>query len=188
MSCDCCSFGPPVEHDADQLVIDKMIPSGPKKPQAALPANEMLEVTPPEEMKGKITFVPPIDMFFDPKEEVVVLLMDLPGASKDDICIEVGEGMLSICGPRSKSELKERFGSQLHLMAHERNTGYYCRRFQLPCNALEDTVAAQFTSGVLEVRFKCVQHVEKRRIDIEAPASSEKADKKGERQGGGVPK
>ncbi|CDJ47328.1 small heat shock protein 20, putative [Eimeria brunetti] len=179
--CDCCSFAPQPEAEADQLVIDRMIPSGPKKPQLALPANEMQEISPPEEVKGKISFVPSIDLFFDPKEESVILLMDLPGASKDEICIEVGEGVLSIGGPRSKSELKEKFGSQLRLIAHERPTGYYCRRFQLPCNALEDTMAAQFSGGVLEVKFKCVQHVEKRRIDIGAPAA-EKTEKKTEKQ------
>lgn len=125
----------------------QMIPSGPKKPQVALPANEMQEIAPPDDVKAKITFCPPIDLFFDPKEEAIMLLMDLPGASKDDICIEVGEGFLSICGPRSKNELKERFGGQLQIMAHERQTGYYCRRFQLPSNALEDTMAAQFNAG-----------------------------------------
>ncbi|CDI78582.1 small heat shock protein 20, putative [Eimeria acervulina] len=178
--CDCCSFGPTTESDADQLVIDKMIPSGPKKLQPALPANEVQEIPPPDDLKAKITFAPSIDLFFDPKEETVVLLMDLPGASKDDICIEVGDGVLSIGGPRSKSELKEKFGSQLRLIAHERPTGYYCRRFQLPSNALEDTMTAQFNAGVLEVKFKCIQHQEKRRIDIGAPAA-EKADKKAEK-------
>lgn len=125
----------------------KMIPSGPKKLQPALPANEVQEIPPPDDLKAKITFAPSIDLFFDPKEETVVLLMDLPGASKDDICIEVGDGVLSIGGPRSKSELKEKFGSQLRLIAHERPTGYYCRRFQLPSNALEDTMTAQFNAG-----------------------------------------
>lgn len=154
-----------------------MIPSDPKKPQVALPPNEMLEIMPPDDLKSKITFRPPIDMFFDPKETAIVLLMDLPGASKNDICIEVGEGVLSICGPRSKSELKERYGAKLHLMAHERETGYYCRRFQLPTNALEDTITAQLSSGVLEVRFKCIQRHETRRIDI--GAGGKEADEKG---------
>ena len=126
-----------------------MIPSGPKKMQAALPANEMQEISPPDDIKSKVSFIPSIDLFYDPKEENIVLLMDLPGASKDDIYIEVGDGLLSIGGPRSKSELKERFGSQLRLIAHERPTGYYCRRFQLPSNALEDTMAAQFNAGKL---------------------------------------
>ncbi|KAL8424822.1 hypothetical protein Efla_001627 [Eimeria flavescens] len=182
MACDCCSFGAQAEPDVDQLVIDKMIPSGPKKPQVALPPNEMQEIPPPDDVKGKISFVPPIDMFFDPKEESIMLLMDLPGASKDEICIEVGEGLLSICGPRSKSELKERFGGQLQLMAHERQTGYYCRRFQLPNNALEETMSAQFNAGVLEVSFKCVQRHEKRRIDIGAPAAADKSEKKAEKR------
>lgn len=183
MACDCCSFGTQADPDADQLIIEKMIPSGPKKPQVALPPNEMQEITAPDDVKSKISFCPPIDMFFDPKEESIVLLMDLPGASKDDICIEVGEGFLSICGPRSKSELKERFGGQLQLMAHERQTGYYCRRFQLPNNALEDTMTAQFSDGVLHIAFKCVQRHEKRRIDIGVSAP-EKADKKSDKQSG----
>lgn len=172
-----------MDPDEDQLILDKMIPSGPKKLQVALPANEMQEIAPPDDLKAKITFCPPIDLFFDPKEEAIMLLMDLPGASKDDICIEVGEGLLSICGPRSKSELKERFGGQLQIMAHERQTGYYCRRFQLPSNALEDTMAAQFNAGVLEIKFQCVQRHERRRIDI-GTSQADKSDKKGEKSGG----
>ncbi|OEH74057.1 heat shock 22 kDa protein, chloroplastic [Cyclospora cayetanensis] len=164
--CDCCSFGPPLDSDADQLVIEKMIPSKPGKLQPALPLNEIQEIAPPDDVKAKVTLVPPIDMFFDPKEQAIMLLMDLPGASKDDICIEIGEGLLSICGPRSKNELKERFGGQLHIMAHERQTGYYCRRFQLPSNANEDMISAQFNAGVLELKFKCVQWHERRRVDI----------------------
>ncbi|CDJ69086.1 small heat shock protein 20, putative [Eimeria necatrix] len=178
--CDCCSFGPRPETDADQFVMDKPIPSSPKKPQAALPANEMQEVCAPEDLKEKVTFVPQMDLFFDPKEQQMVLLLDLPGAAKEDLALEVGQGYLCVSGPRPRGHLKERFGELLQLLAHERPTGFFCRRFQLPCNALEDTVNAQLNAGVLEIKFKCVQHQEKRRVDIGAvPADkTEKTEKK----------
>lgn len=123
------------------------MPSVAKKPQISLPLNEVQEVHPGDELKSKITFSPLIDIFFDPKEEQLVFLLDIPGAAKEDICIEVGDGLLSISGPRSKTELKEKYGSQLSLIAHERNTGFFCRSFQLPFNALEDTVVALLNGG-----------------------------------------
>ncbi|PFH38533.1 heat shock protein HSP20 [Besnoitia besnoiti] len=166
--------------DGDDMIPDRPIPSIPRTGNLVLASNKVAEIQAPAEVRSKITWKPAVDIFFDKKDSTVALLMDLPGFTKDDVNVEVGEGQLYISGPRSKNELREKYGANLVLSAHERPTGFFFRAFQLAPNAVEDSVQAVMTNGILEVKLSCIQTHEMKKVEIGLPgaASGEKAAKK----------
>ncbi|RQX75732.1 heat shock protein [Toxoplasma gondii CAST] len=183
-----CCGGTVAEHevvldnagDMDEMLPDQLIPSVPRSGNLLLAANKIAEIQAPAEIRSKITWRPGVDIFFDKKESSIDLVMDLPGFTKDDVSVEVGEGQLFISGPRSKNELREKYGANLVLSIHERPTGFFFRSFQLPPNAVEDSVRAVMTNGLLEVKISCIQTHEKKKVEVLLPgaAQGEKASKK----------
>lgn len=167
----CCGSHPSATEEETQIVVEKMIPSIASKPKTSIPANEIAELFPSIEGKGKVTTIPPLDAFFDTKAECLVILLDVPGFGKDDVSIEIGEGMLNIEGSKSGTELRDKYGEDIRILAHERSTGFFMRTFQLPSNAMEDSVEANLTKGLLEVRIKCIQTHDKRPVEILDAAS-----------------
>jgi len=72
---------------------------------------------------------------------------ELPGVKKDDLTLEIEEGVLTIRGEKKeeRDEKKEK-GRRL-----ERYYGAFSRSFSLPSDANADKVEASFTDGVLTV-------------------------------------
>ncbi|PHJ24642.1 heat shock protein [Cystoisospora suis] len=177
-----CCEGPGAEQElvldaaaGDEMTPDKPIPSVPRSGNVVLAANKVAEVQAPADVRGRITWKPPVDIFFDKKENTIDVVMDLSGFNKDDVTVEVGEGLLFISGLRSKNELREKYGADLILCVHERPTGFFFRAFQLPPNAVEESVQAVMSNGLLEVKIKCIQSQEKKKVEVEvgggAPAA-----------------
>lgn len=185
-----CCGGAAAEHEvvldngpeADDSIPDRAIPSVPRSGTTVLGPNKITEIQPPSDIRSKITWKPDADIFFDKKENTIDLIMDLPGFTKDDVCVEVGDGQLFISGPRSKNELREKYGANLVLCVHERPTGYFYRAFQLPPNAVDESVHAVMTNGTLEVKITCIQSQEKKKVEVTLPGAGgsgpEKAAKK----------
>lgn len=109
---------------------------------------------------------PAIDVF--QRGDELVVRVDLPGLSRDDLTVEVGEDSLTISGER-RSEHEER---QEGMFTSERAYGSFCRVIPLPEGAVTDDVRASFQDGVLEVRVPTPpQEVRRgRRIEIEQGA------------------
>lgn len=77
---------------------------------------------------------------------------------------------LCCAGDRPKVDLKATYGDNMKCLVTERNFGFFCRRFQLPPNAIEDTVSASMENGVLFVRISTSDSKptpEKKKINIE---------------------
>ena len=72
-------------------------------------------------------------------------------------------------GNRPKINLKEVYGEQMKCLVAERNFGFFCRRFQLPPNAIDDTVSASMQDGVLFVRISTSEKAagDKKKVSIE---------------------
>ncbi|CDR95278.1 small heat shock protein, putative [Babesia bigemina] len=140
------------------------------KPSTIVPQNTILEIPPPKELETPITFNPTVDTFFDADTNKIVVLMELPGFSHNDITVECGLGELIISGPRPKDELYEKFGNNLDIHIRERKVGYFYRRFKLPHNALDKSVAVSYSNGILDIRVECSQFSEMRRIQIDGKA------------------
>jgi len=74
---------------------------------------------------------------------------DLPDVKKEDIKIELHDGVLSIEGERRKTQ--EEKGKKFHRI--ERQYGQFVRRFVLPNEVDAAKVKAEFKDGVLNVQL-----------------------------------
>jgi HSP20 family protein len=76
-----------------------------------------------------------------------VVRADVPGLSRNDLNVEVGEDRLTIRGERKYDKDEEREG----VYRSERAYGSFCRVIPLPEGAVADSAKANFADGVLEV-------------------------------------
>jgi HSP20 family protein len=74
---------------------------------------------------------------------------DLPGMKKEDIHMEVKDGILSISGERKQE--KKTDTDKYHRV--ERSYGKFTRSFAIPEGVSEDQIHAKHDNGVLEVTF-----------------------------------
>ena len=93
-----------------------------------------------------------------------VVRADVPGLSKEDLSVEVGDDALTIRGERKYDHEEEREG----VFRSERSYGTFCRVIPLPEGVLADSAKADFKKGVLEVVMQAPpQEVRRgRQIDI----------------------
>lgn len=74
---------------------------------------------------------------------------DLPDVKKDDVKVEVRDGVLSVCGERQQEQ--EERGKRFHRV--EREYGRFERRLSLPTDVDPKKIAAEFKNGVLQVHL-----------------------------------
>ena len=89
---------------------------------------------------------------------------DLPGVKKEDINIDVSDGVLTITGERShKEEVKEE-----DYYKFESNYGKFQRSFSLPAGVDTENISASSDNGVLEVIVPKLekQIKEKKKIEV----------------------
>eukprot|EP01112_Ceratiomyxa_fruticulosa_P014033 TRINITY_DN3993_c0_g1_i1.p1 TRINITY_DN3993_c0_g1~~TRINITY_DN3993_c0_g1_i1.p1 ORF type:complete len:189 (-),score=51.20 TRINITY_DN3993_c0_g1_i1:197-763(-) len=98
-------------------------------------------------------------------EKSYIVHAELPGLRKEDINIDVHDGVLSISGERKFEHKEEK--EKYHRV--ERSYGKFYRSFAIPKTVDPSTINANFNDGVLEVVIaKPPQEVEpaKKRIEI----------------------
>lgn len=81
------------------------------------------------------------------KDNTLITRVDLPGMKKEDVLVEVEDGVLTLSGERKK-EVKE---EKDNVYREEREYGSFCRSVPLPKGVKADDVKATFNNGVLEV-------------------------------------
>jgi HSP20 family protein len=116
-------------------------------------------------------WVPALEAFQRGNEFVV--RAEVPGLSKEDLTVEVGDDALTIQGERKYDHQEEREG----VFRSERRYGTFCRVVPLPEGALAESATANFKDGVLEVLIQAPsQEVRRgRRIEIaQGPADKTK--------------
>lgn len=89
-------------------------------------------------------------------DDMFVIHGDLPGVSKENINIELENGVLTVSAHyEEKKEEKE--GEKVVLQ--ERSRASYCRQFQLPKDEGYDkeNITAKFENGVLEVKIPKIE-------------------------------
>jgi HSP20 family protein len=96
---------------------------------------------------ARAAWAPRIDVF-DKNNELVVKA-DLPGLKKDDVQVEVADGVLVIRG-ETQGENETR-GDQYYRV--ERSYGSFYRRIPLPFDVDADHTVATMNDGVLEVHI-----------------------------------
>jgi HSP20 family protein len=109
---------------------------------------------------GSRRWIPPMDLV--ETEDNLVLRADLPGVDRDDIDIEVKDGVLTVSGERKAQHEEKREG--FHRV--ERSFGRFSRSLELPKGVEADNIDARFERGVLEVRMPKPAERKPKRIEI----------------------
>jgi HSP20 family protein len=107
-------------------------------------------------------WVPAMDLV--ETDDNLVLRADLPGLSRDDVEIEIKDGVLTVSGER-KAEHEEKSEGFYRV---ERTFGRFSRSLSLPEGIDADRVAADFEDGVLEVRIPKPEARKPHRVEIGA--------------------
>jgi HSP20 family protein len=87
---------------------------------------------------------------------------DLPEVKKEDVKVDIKEGILSVEGERRQE--KEEKGKKFHRI--ERSYGKFVRRLAVPTDVDEQKVGAEFKDGVLQVHLPKTAAAKPRAIDI----------------------
>jgi len=101
--------------------------------------------------EGKGVEVAPWRPVWDIKEtdKGMIVHVELPGVKKEDIKVEVNEGLLTISGERNQEKHEE--GATWR--RSERSYGQFCRSIPLGEGITEKDIKANFQNGVLELNF-----------------------------------
>jgi HSP20 family protein len=112
------------------------------------------------EMPAPGAWSPEVDIFETDKE--IVLNVDLPGVTRDQVRVEVDNGILHLRGERKfEKEVKE---ESYHRV--ERSYGTFHRSFSLPDTVDPDKVAAELKDGVLSMRLGKREQARPKQIQV----------------------
>jgi len=114
-----------------------------------------------------ITLDPPIETFMRGNEYVI--RVDLPGTSRDDVTVEIGDDAVTIAGERRLERDEERDG--VHIT--EVRYGAFTRVIPLPPGAQVDDARATMRDGVLEIVVPAPSNESNRSRRVEIQGSSE---------------
>ena len=95
-------------------------------------------------------------------EEAFLFQFDIPGVAKDDISVNLHDGVLNISGERIGRELNE--NDEVVLV--ERFTGHFARSFSIPSAIDAKKIEANFENGVLSLRLPKAEESKPRKIKI----------------------
>ena len=90
-------------------------------------------------------WMPAIDAFQRGNE--FIIRADVPGMTRTDLSVEIGDDAVTIRGERKHEEREEKEG----VFWSERSYGSFSRVVPLPPGAISDSAKATFNNGVLEV-------------------------------------
>lgn len=112
------------------------------------------------EQPGAGTWAPAVDIFETAGE--IVLKAEVPGIARDQVQVEVDDGVLSLRGERKfEKEVKE---ENYHRV--ERAYGAFHRSFTLPDSVDPEKVRATLADGVLEVRLGKREQAKPKQIQV----------------------
>ena len=110
---------------------------------------------------GVGTWSPAVDIF-ETGDEIVVKA-EVPGLAKDEVRVEVENGVLTLHGERKfEREVKE---ENYHRV--ERTYGTFSRSFTLPSTVDSARIEARFKDGILEVTLPKAEDAKPKRIDVQ---------------------
>lgn len=106
--------------------------------------------------------MPAMDIAED--DDRYVITLELAGAKKDDVTVEVHDGVLTVRGEK-RSEREETREQSRYV---ERRYGSFSRAFTLPSNADPNKVDASFNEGVLTVTLAKAAEGKARTVAIQS--------------------
>ncbi|HYX78452.1 MAG TPA: Hsp20/alpha crystallin family protein [Solirubrobacterales bacterium] len=109
---------------------------------------------------GMRRWVPAMDLL--ETDDHLVLRADLPGLDREDVNLEIKDGVLTVSGER-RAEHEER-GKNFYRA--ERAFGSFSRSLTLPEHVDAEKISADFEKGVLEIRIPKPEERKPQRIRI----------------------
>jgi len=103
-------------------------------------------------------------------ESDLVLTMDLPGLTGEDLDIELVDGYLSVRGERRRPEV----GEGKSFVHSERSFGAFERRIKLPDGVDPDSIMARMDHGVLSLIVPKPERLKPRSIKIGTDSSEQR--------------
>lgn len=103
-------------------------------------------------------YTPALD--FEERSDSYFITVDLPGLRKEDIKLDLQDGVLSISGER----LREAAGEGRYT---ERPAGRFSRAVTLPSQVNADKIEAQFANGVLNITLPKTESAKPHAIKIQ---------------------
>ncbi len=95
-------------------------------------------------------------------ESSYLISADLPGLTRDDIHVDLNDGILSVSGERrEQKEVTEK-----NFRRFEKRYGKFIRSFRLPENVRSDGIEAKYENGVLEVQVPKVERAMPKKIEV----------------------
>ena len=107
-----------------------------------------------------VTFVPEVDI--SESEEGITLFADLPGVAKEDVSIDIREGVLTLTATVAPVEANR------NLIYQEYEVGGYQRRFNLGERIAVDKIHAGLANGVLTLDLPRAEAHKPRKIAVQS--------------------
>jgi len=98
---------------------------------------------------------PRVDLYED--KENFHVRAELPGLKRDDIQVELGEGVLTLTAERKS------FGSD----GEAKESSRFSRSLSVPARVQEDKIAARYEDGILTVTLPKAEEVKPKRIAVQ---------------------
>jgi len=106
-------------------------------------------------------WTPAVDIY--ERNDAVVVKAELPGVEKEQISVEVKDGILTLRGERKfERDVKEESYHRI-----ERSYGTFMRSFSLPVSVDQDKVKAAFRDGVLEVELPKKEQAKPKQVRVD---------------------
>ena len=122
-------------------------------------------------------FTPTIDV--DQADDAYTVTLEIPGVKRDDVSVEVREGMLVVSGTKNKEAKRSGQGEGENVQS-SRRFGRFSQAMTLPDDAKRDEISAEFADGVLHVSIpRDPEHGKDRTLRIEVRESSGSGDARG---------
>jgi len=131
-----------------------------EKKEIAVREKEQIAPAEGEPTREGVYYTPAVDIFED--EEAITVTADLPGVRKEDLEIDLKEGVLTVTGHVAPPE------SRLRPVYEEYGVGGYSRRFTLGDKVDQSSIGAKLQNGVLELRLPKAQKLRPRKIEVSA--------------------
>jgi len=105
-------------------------------------------------------YIPQVDIFED--DDSLTLVADMPGVKRDEIDIDLREGILTLNGRVAEPHTPEGW-QPLH---SEHDVGGFARRFTLGERIAQEKISATLENGVLRVVLPKAEAHKPRRIEV----------------------
>ena len=113
-----------------------------------------------EPTREGVYYTPSVDIYAD--DEAITLTADLPGVKKQDLEVDLREGVLTVTGHVAPAE------GRLTPVYREYGIGGYTRRFTVGDKIDQAAISAKLEHGVLQLRLPKAERHKPRKIEVNA--------------------